>query len=366
MKLLVMMGHTSPWANGIASALKDLGHEIHLLDFDTLAFGGMPTNPQDTQALLGTYDSATHVPRPASSLAQHFALVGPLRHLARRIAPDLVLCLYAGRFALAAFLSGVRPYIVYVVGSDVLLAGRAQRLLKRRLLTSASLVLANGIHLATVTRAQAPAAKIETLLMGVDVEKWKPKPRLDVPRIFNHRTFLAVYNNEVIIRALAKLPPDIPRFQMIFASGGPELEQGIALADRILPARIRPLVEFWRGEARREDIRSALAQTDIYVSMSRSDGTATSVLEAMSCGALPILSDIPANRPFAGPESSLGALVDPDDDDALARQLEHTLRNIVEYRAGASAIREYIRSTADAAVNMPLLARRLQWVAQRS
>jgi len=365
MRLLVLMGHTSPWANEIATALKRLGHDVHLLDFDTLAFGGMPTDAADTADMLRAYDSTTLVRRPRSPFAQHFALVLPLRRVARRIKPDVTLCLYAGRFALAAFLAGVRPYVVYVVGSDVLLAGRVQRLINGKVLTAASRILANGEHLTDATREQAPAAKIETLLMGVDVEQWKPRPRLEVPRIFNHRLFSDVYNNDLIIRALAKLPPDIPRFQMIFASGGPRLEDSITLADRILPARIRAYVEFWRGAARREDIRSALAETDIYVSMARSDGTATSVLEAMACGAFPILSDIPANRPFAQPMEGRGFLVNPDDDAELARRLEHALRNVAECRERSSTVRDYIRKTADASVNMALLSERLHWAAGR-
>jgi glycosyltransferase involved in cell wall biosynthesis len=360
-KLLVLMGHSSPWANEIAASLKRLGHEIHVLDFDTLAFGGMPTDAADTEERLHAYDSTTLVRRPRAALAQHFALVLPLRRLARRLKPDATLCLYAGRFAFASYLAGVRPYIVYVVGSDVLLANAVQRRINRAVLTPASLVLANGKHLADATRQQAPAAKVESLLMGVDVDQWRPQPRHTIPRIFNHRLFTDVYNNNAIIRALAKLPPDTPRFQMIFASGGTQLEESIRLADRMLPPTIRGCVEFWRGNMRREEIRAALAETDIYVSMARSDGTATSVLEAMACGAFPILSDIPANRPFVQP--GRGALVDADDDAALARRLEHALRNVAECRALADSIREYIRRTADASVNMALLSERLQWAA---
>ncbi len=169
MKLLTLMGHGSPWSNEVALSLQSMGHEIHLLDFATLAKGGMPTNLADVTDTLRRYDSVLLIPRPRSQSLQHLALIRPLRRLARRIRPHLILCLYAGRFALAAYFSACRPYAVYVVGSDVLLAGALQRQLNRITLSAASLVLANGEHLAQQTRIQAPSAKVESLLLGVDV-----------------------------------------------------------------------------------------------------------------------------------------------------------------------------------------------------
>jgi glycosyltransferase involved in cell wall biosynthesis len=349
------MGHDSPWANTITQSLQAQGHEIHVLDFEEMAFGGMPTNEADTKRFLERYDSAHLVTERRSFLA----LVGPLRMLARRLEPDLVLCLYGGRFSLAAYLSGVRPYAVYVVGSDVLLASRTQRWINRVVLNRAALVIANGEFLAAQTRKQAPRARVETLLLGVDVKTLQPRTRLAMPRIFNHRTFSATYNNESIIRALAALGPDVPPFEMIFASGGPQLEQAIALADAILPPHIRPRVQFWRGKALRNDILSALAESDFYVSMTRSDGTATSVLEAMSCGVFPILSDIPPNRPLVDLPAGIGALVPLEDQPALVDQIRRCLQDVPAYRARAERIRSHVSRFANSTVNLVSLARSL-------
>ncbi len=151
---------------------------------------------------------------------------------------------------------------------------------------------------------------------------------------------------------------------MIFASGGPQLDAALSIADRILPKRVRGFVEFWRGNALRERILAALAQSDFYVSMTRSDGTATSVLEAMSCGAFPILSDIPANRPLVDTAAGIGALVPADDPAALARQLHGCLNDVARYRGMQGPIRDRVQSFADATVNHAVLAERLSWAAQ--
>ena len=157
-------------------------------------------------------------------------------------------------FACAAWLSRVRPYAVWVVGSDVLLANRPLRLINRFSLGSAALVFANGAHLAERAKRQAPSATVENLLIGVDSEQFLPATRTGPARLFNHRWFAPVYDNPTIIRALALLPPDIPPFQMTFASGGPDLAAAKTLASEVLPARLRESVRFLDGKLRRHEL----------------------------------------------------------------------------------------------------------------
>ena len=361
------MAHDSSWSNDIAASLRSAGHETHLVDFATLAAGAMPTNRRDAERLLQFFSSVELVPRPRHPWLQHIALIGPLRRRIRAIRPDIVLCLYGGRFALAAFASGFRPYSVYVVGSDVLLAGRVQRLMNRFLLSSAAIVFANGNHLARRTQLQAPAARIQPLLIGVMTENLIRRPREPTPLIFSHRTFSATYDNATIIRALAVLPADVPPFRMVFASGGPDLEAAKQLAEALLPPHIRRHVEFWGGRALYADIIASLSKTDLYISMSLSDGMPTSVLEAMACGAFPILSDIPANRQLLEQVEHLGAFIPPSDHLALAHCIDRCLRNIDEQRALADAIQARILSIGDAKKTRRVLADELtRAVARRS
>jgi glycosyltransferase involved in cell wall biosynthesis len=360
MRLLILMAHTSPWSLEVADSLKDQGHEAHVLSFSIPVEGGVRAVQSDVDVAMRRYDTVNLLSQAGSAHWRHLAMVVELRRLTRRLQPDLLLCLYGGGFALSAYLSGFRPYVVYVVGSDVLLARGVRRRINRVTLSRAALVLANGDYLARLTRAQAPDAKVETLLLGVDVGRFKRGPRRQVPRIFSHRAFSRNYNNETILRALSVLPDDTPEFEMIFASGGPDLDSAIALADKMLSPRIRAQVSFWRGEAPRQGILEALTQTDLYVSMSRSDGTPTSVLEAMSCGAFPILSDIPANRPLVDESAGLGCLVATEDFLGLAICLERCLRQIDACRAHAPSIRAVVCAIADARHSRLRLNERLE------
>jgi glycosyltransferase involved in cell wall biosynthesis len=53
-------------------------------------------------------------------------------------------------------------------------------------------------------------------------------------------------------------------------------------------------------------MRELYREHEVYVSMSRSDSTSQSLLEAMAAGLLPIVSDIPGNRPWIGSDAGTG------------------------------------------------------------
>ena len=226
------------------------------------------------------------------------------------------------------YLSGVRPYAVYVVGSEILSASAVVRRITGTVLGSAAVVFANGDYLAAKAREQAPAANILPLLIGVDVGRF-PIARFDTNpiQLVCTRGFEPVYNNEAIVRAAGRLAVDVPDFRLVFVSGGSTLARTMALADRVLSPARRAKVEFLGGVAYSQVIET-LARSQVFLSMSRSDGTATSLLEAMACGLFPIVSDIPQNRPLVRPAAKNGLLVPLDDDKALTSAMTHALTDV--------------------------------------
>ena len=67
-----------------------------------------------------------------------------------------------------------------------------------------------------------------------------------------------------------------------------------------------------------------LARAEIYLSASLSDSTSVSLLEAMACGAVPVVSDIDGNREWVA-EGEGARLFAPGDPGSLARALERAL-----------------------------------------
>lgn len=316
------MALSSPWSRLIAQWLTALGVELHLVDLQPAGEGGYlgtgAASATDSVSNLESLVASVHrVLPPRPMLPRLIYSARALRRIAREHRADVVLSLYGGSLAATAYMSGFRPYVVYVVGSDVLLASRLQKRVSRVTLTAADAVVANGKFLATKTRELVPTANLTSLYMGVDVERFSFSERsAGSPTFVCTRGFLGVYDNATIVRAFGRLG-DVPSDIAIdFLSTGPLLAESIALADQVIPPSWRGRMVF-SGGVSDSAIKDALQSSSYYLSASLSDGASSSLLEAMACGLFPIISDIPANREWITHEKN-GLLFPAGDDSALS------------------------------------------------
>lgn len=365
MKILICMTHLCPWSRPMAAMLQSFGHEVHVFDFaDDLEKGYLSSENAGIASDFDEFRSqvaGVHLSHPPAKNQLRYVLYArKFRRLAEALGVDMTLTLYGGGFALMAYLSGFRPYSVYAVGSDVLLANGLTRRINRRTLTGASEVFVNGEYLAVRAREQAPEARIRPLLIGVDIRLFHRAAPPSIPvRFICARGFQDVYNNEAILRALSRLPENAPEFQVVFTSGGSRLPNAVALADRLLTPAMRRRVEFWGGVSYAR-ILDGLHGSHAYISMSRSDGTATSLLEALACGVYPIISDIPQNREWVFPDKRNGALVPLDDDQALSEAILSVLRDPAVCAVSSEFNRAQVRERGDADTNRRELSRALE------
>ena len=156
-----------------------------------------------------------------------------------------------------------------------------------------------------------------------------------------------MYQNDAIVRALALLPIKLPKYRLIFTSGGEKLPEVRALADRLIPPAVRARIEFFEGVSY-GTILETLSRSPIFVSMSRSDGTATSLLEALGTGLYPVLSDIPQNREWIDPGVGNGRLVPLDDDTALAGALADCIIQVDRLAKSSERNRRMVLDRANA------------------
>lgn len=365
MKIILLMTYNCPWSGGIAKDLQEMGHDVHVFDIT-----GRPESGLLNSKISGIQDDfntfknkIANVHLVNTSVQNNFRYIlaaSKLRMLAKSINADIILSLYGGGYATMAYLSGFRPYTVYIVGSDILLSYGHKKIINRLTLTSASQVFANGEYLAQQTNRQAPYASIMPLLIGTNLDAIPiAAHRPGTVQIICTRGFQSVYNNEAIINAISLLPHECPDFRMIFVSGGELLQHSISLADNILVPALRRKVLFWKGVSY-EKVLEGLQNSHIFISMSRSDGTAISLLEAMGAGLFPILSDIPQNRTWIDPEKENGILVPLDDNKALSNALLMAIRKADSLSVHAEYNRSLIREKADSKKNHRILEQRLR------
>jgi glycosyltransferase involved in cell wall biosynthesis len=259
-----------------------------------------------------------------------------------------------------SYASGVRPYAVFLGGGDVLRVSGVQKTLSRLALNKAAIAFANGQYFGEKARAFAPDASIHSIYLGVDTDKFRlgmPPPSPVV--ILCTRGFSHVYNNGYLIEALSLLPDNLPDFRVVFTSAGELLEEAKALADRVLSPAQRQRVSFLNGvtdEGMLEQLRSA----HIYTSVSRYDGTSISLLEALSSGLFPILSDIQQNREWIDPQTRNGMLVPLDKPAAYAECLQVAIRNGAVRKSMRAVNRRLILERADGRKTMAKVASLLE------
>ena len=274
---------TAPYVDYFAAR----GHEIHVISF----------HPNDLPNAVvhhpagGAFDPEKHKWRYLWNARKVVRLI-------QRIKPDILHAHYVTSNGALAAASGVHPLVVSARGSDV--HTRVRGWFARRLIVY---VLQHADLMNPVSRELeekildlgCPRGRVLRLTQGivvrnflVDRSRRKPGPI----RIICTRPLSSKYQCDRIARALVVLAHLRTDWEFTFAATGPR--EGV-LRQRIDRAGLADHVRFLGGFTQAA-LPALLADSDIYVSASLSDGTSPALLEAMTSGAFPVVSDIPANR----------------------------------------------------------------------
>jgi len=380
MKIIVLMPIESPWSRNFVFQLIKLGHEVYVVDSGQKNSMGNYLSKQDLfqrENIRLFSKSVEKIFIVQSNLGYLFNLVKRIfiiRNIARKYRTEAILSLYGGRWGLTAYLARLKPFFVYIVGSDILLSTRVKRIITRKVLQSADLVFSNGINLGERANEIAPGANIENLYLGIDTSKYCASmvPFQDNQQNFPHsqvsciegdtetitrkimiictRGFENIYNNQYLIDGLKEIPTEgLPEFKIIFTSVGSLLEDVKKHADNVLNQKQRERLEFLGGVTE-EVLLKYLKESKIYISLSKSDGASISLMEAFSCGLFPILSDIPANHEWIVENN--GIVVPFDKPKILAQAIIQAIQDS-EWRSRAAKInREMILQKADSSKNI--------------
>lgn len=219
-----------------------------------------------------------------------------------------------------------RPVIITIHGSDFGMATTRSSLLKRIFLY----VCRKAGHITCVSEWMKNALmgmgireeKITVSPMGVG-ETFFGKVREGFAEreqgpsiILSNRNLQPLYNVSQLIKAIPWVLKAAPHTKFLIAGEGGERER---LEKETQALEITSSVQFL-GKVPHDEMPNLLSQADIYVSTSLSDGTSVSLLEAMACGAFPVVTDIPANREWIE-DGKNGLLVPPEDEISLAKKI---------------------------------------------
>jgi glycosyltransferase involved in cell wall biosynthesis len=330
MKVMYASEGTDRYDELFVSYLLEKGHEVHL--FTLLTEADYVTRPWDISqySRLRNLKGLVIYHRPFMQKNPPLTIL-LLKTVLRKIQPDVLEGNYLQSYAFYSALTVYHPFVAKVWGSDILLRPRASII--GRLRATISLKCADFVLVDSEVQRRAATAlgcapdKIESFPWCVDLEEFNPsvngralRSRLgfvdDDFVVMCNRVHDTKYGLKYLIRAMPAVLANLPRAKFLILGEGSETEKLQRLAVELGTRKSILFV----GTVPHSTMPEYISASDLYVSPSLSDGTSSSLLEAMASQKPVIATDIMANREWVENEKS-GLLVPPMNPAALAKAI---------------------------------------------
>jgi len=193
-----------------------------------------------------------------------------------------------------------RPQVILTAwGSDVLLLPRENKIFERIVkfsLQNADVITSDSLYMSGVIKSLLGKVSkpIHTINFGIQDLPGKQNLTTKKDIILSSRLHKPLYRIDKIITAFANLIHAnliAESYTLVVSAGGEESDNLQKLAGRL---QVSDRVKF-TGMLPYKDLAEYYQQAKVFVSVPESDGTASSLLEAMAYGCIPVLSNLPAN-----------------------------------------------------------------------
>lgn len=183
------------------------------------------------------------------------------------------------------------PVLTTAWGSDVLLIPQKNKFfyyLVKTTLNRSTIVTADSLEMIDAMKQLAPTKHYELLQYGIDPIQTKEKQAF----IFSNRLHNELYRIPQVIAYFHAFQKEYPTWKLIIGGTG---RLTASLEKQVEDLNLTDSVEFvgWLGK---EENAHYYAISTMYITIPESDGTSVSLLEAMSAGCVPIVSDLPSNK----------------------------------------------------------------------
>lgn len=317
--------HIVRWCKHFAQ----LGDDVHLITFKNVKIEGVTTHFVDAGSISvggGNWRVVFQYKK--------------VKALLKQIQPDLFHAHYATSYGITGALCGFHPYVITPFGTDILISAQRSkiyRMLLKYAFSKADWVNTLADHMsATVEKMGVNMKKVDSIPFGIDDEVFNDKNRVEDRSRFvitSTRNHEQVYNIPHLIHALALVKDKIPHLEVKIAGGGSLTESLKTLVNELALDKV---VTF-TGKIPQPEMVRLLNQTNLFVTVSLSDGNSLSLAEALNCGAVCIATDIPANRQWIT-HGQNGFLVAIDDVEGLAKLLLDAHTDYENFQKKASDI----------------------------
>ncbi|EQB62804.1 MAG: Glycosyl transferase group 1 [candidate division Zixibacteria bacterium RBG-1] len=268
---------------------------------------------------------------------KYFLAVPEIKKIVEKLNPDLISAHFIPNYGWIGARLKRKPLVVTSWGSDILVSARKSFLHKKRtefVLRRADLVTSDSNYLASeIAKLKVPENKILTYPMGVSAEFLSTRSK---PVTANKKTFKVIsirqleplYNLSLLIEAIPHcLKKTHNQIEFLICGEGSQKDFLVQLAEKL---EIADKVKFL-GKLFQTELLLNLQNADIYVSTSLSDSSSVSLLEAMACQLIPIVTDIPGDREWIKDDQN-GFLVPVSKPELLAERITEVVQNYEKYQ----------------------------------
>jgi glycosyltransferase involved in cell wall biosynthesis len=238
------------------------------------------------------------------------------RRIVRRVRPDILHAHQVAGLGWVGAVTGYHPFVVTAWGSDLLVGPRrfwTQRVLARWVLRRADYVTCVSENLAQVACSLgADPQRLEVAPWGVDTDVFYPdsdrddlRARLGLgtgPLVLSSRAMQVIYNPLDIANAIPRVLEKVPTTRFIIRTYNPDHDVLSHFQDLVEEHQATNAVKYIGDLPDEHSIADLYRVADVAVSVPSSDGTPSSVLEALACGAALVLSDLPSLREWITPD----------------------------------------------------------------
>jgi glycosyltransferase involved in cell wall biosynthesis len=250
-----------------------------------------------------------------------YANIQAVKKVIREFKPDIIHVHQANAYGYIASMANKRriPMVLTTWGSDVLLLphrGFIYRYIVNKSLRDADFITADAHYMAKAIHALIGQKEVTIANFGIEISSI-PDTYKKEKIIYSNRLHQDLYNIDKIIEGCTQFLKENADWSLTVGANGKNTEVLKAQAKEQISENQVSFIGFVTSDINRANY----LKSSIYISIPNSDGTAISLLEAMAYGAIPVVSDLPANREWIIDGENGIIVQDGNVDDAIRRAM---------------------------------------------
>ncbi len=322
--------HTKRWINYFV----DRGHEVHLVSNISYKYKSSKFH------ILKNYTNNRHL--------NFFGYCLQIKKIINKIKPDIIHSHYATTYGFLGALSGFHPLIVSVWGSDVLVEPKNSKVFDfftRYALKKADLIIPMATPKAEFMKNYliksfcVPEDKIQRIPWGIDPTIFKRGYKQEVEKlrenlkiqkntkiILSARHMDPKYGIKYLIKVIPYLTKKYPNTKLIILRGGGSKEYENKMKNLSSKLRVSDKIIFIQKHINTKEMCVYLNLADIFVSLTKTDQFACSLMEGMACGTIPIVSNIEVYQQYLKNKKN-ALFVEPENPKDIAEKIIYCFKH---------------------------------------